>query len=88
MFTTTLFLLFILPVNVLSSTGLYPKHYPDPACNYTENATHYNPPLLYNLNQDPGELNPLDTSRSPYTEMVDAINQVIMDTDIICTKDA
>ena len=58
------------------STGLYPKHYPDPACNYTENATHYDPPLLYNLNQDPGEMNPLDTSGSPYIEIVDTINQV------------
>ncbi|XP_065912186.1 arylsulfatase A-like [Dysidea avara] len=59
-----------------AGTGLYPKYYPDPACNYTKNATHYDPPLLFNLNQDPGELNPLNTSGFPYKEIVDTINQI------------
>ena len=36
----------------------------------------HDPPLLFNLNYDPGELNPLGTKESPYKEVLNTINEV------------
>ena len=63
---------------VLSSnrTGLYPAFYPDEACKSTSKLAKHDPPLLYDLNHDPGELNPLDATQSPYKEIVKEIDEV------------
>ena len=36
----------------------------------------HDPPLLYDLNQDPGELNPLKITESPYKEILAEIDKV------------
>ena len=55
---------------------MYPEFYPDEMCKNPRNITKQDPPLLYDLNQDPGELNPLRTTRSPYKEILAEIDQV------------
>ena len=55
---------------------LYPLLYPDKICRPTSPLVQHDPPLLYNLNQDPGELNPLNATESPYDEIVAEIDQV------------
>jgi len=55
---------------------LYPSFYPDEMCRPSANLTKHDPPLLYNLNHDPGELNPLGTTESPYKEILVEIDQV------------
>lgn len=45
-------------------------------CRNSANLTQHDPPLLYNLNHDPGELNPLDAEQSPYKEIVAEIDEV------------
>lgn len=57
-------------------TGLYPEFYPDEMCRPSTKLTQHNPPLLYNLNHDPGELNPLNATLSPYKEIVEEINKI------------
>ena len=59
---------------ISNSGGLYPSSYPDEMCR--GNLTKHDPPLLYDLNHDPGELNPLRTEESPYKEIVAEINKV------------
>lgn len=61
---------------VIYRSGLYPDFYPDEMCKNPKNITKHDPPLLYDLNHDPGELNPLRTTRSPYKEILAEINQV------------
>ena len=57
-------------------TELYPKNYPDAACKASARTVKHDPPLLFNLNYDPGELNPLNTTEPPYNDVVKAINKV------------
>ena len=57
-------------------TGLYPENYPDAACKASTKTVKHDPPLLFNLNYDPGELNPLNTVESPYNDVVKTINEV------------
>ena len=45
-------------------------------CNGSTGLTKQDPPLLYNLNADPGELNPLDVAKSPYNEILAKIDLV------------
>ncbi|XP_065912196.1 arylsulfatase A-like [Dysidea avara] len=59
-----------------SGTGLYSAHYPDAACKASAGTVKHDPPLLFNLNYDPGELNPLNTTESPYNEIVKTINKI------------
>lgn len=63
-------------IYVICRTGLYPGFYPDEMCRSSANITKHDPPLLYNLNHDPGELNPLRTTESPYKEILAEIDQV------------
>lgn len=60
----------------INRTGLYPEFYPDEMCRPSTKLTQHNPPLLYNLNHDPGELNPLNATLSPYKEIVEEIDKV------------
>ena len=55
---------------------MYPLQYPDAACKFTAGTVKHDPPLLFNMNNDPGELNPLDTEEPPYSEIVKTINEV------------
>jgi len=55
---------------------MYPLQYPDAACKVTAGTVEHDPPLLFNVNTDPGELNPLDTEEPPYNEIVKTINKV------------
>lgn len=55
---------------------MYPDFYPDDICKSSSKVTKHDPPLLYDLNHDPGELNPLTTTESPYKEILAEINQV------------
>ena len=55
---------------------MYSAHYPDAACKASAGTVKHDPPLLFNLNYDPGELNPLNTTESPYNEIVKTINKV------------
>ena len=57
-----------------SSGGLYPDSYPDEMC--LGDLMKHDPPLLYDLNHDPGELNPLKTTESPYKEILAEIDKV------------
>ena len=61
---------------MFNRSGLYPKFYPDEICRKSSELTPHDPPLLYNLNHDPGELNPLGTTESPYKEIVAEIDKV------------
>ena len=55
---------------------MYPEFYPDESCRHTAKQQQHDPPLLYNLNHDPGELNVLNATKSPYNEIVKEINMV------------
>ena len=45
-------------------------------CKSSAKQTKHDPPLLINLNEDPGELNPLNAKESPYKEIVQTIDEV------------
>ena len=62
--------------NLFNRTGLYPESYPDEMCRHSAKLVQHDPPLLYNLNHDPGELNILNATQSPYNEIVKEINKV------------
>ena len=55
---------------------MYPGFYPDEMC--LGGLSKHDPPLLYDLNHDPGELNPLKTTESPYKEILAEIDKVIV----------
>ena len=61
---------------IINRTGLYPQFYPDEMCRKSATLVQHNPPLLYNLNHDPGELNPLNATQFPYKEIVNEIDKV------------
>ncbi len=54
--------------------GLCPNDYPDVACRSNTSLTVHIPPLLFNLNSDPGELRPLDTTK--YQRVLEKIEMV------------
>ncbi|XP_065912203.1 arylsulfatase A-like isoform X2 [Dysidea avara] len=56
--------------------GDYPNFYPDDMCKGSAKETRHDPPLLFNLNEDPGELNPLNVKESPYKEIVQTIDEI------------
>lgn len=58
------------------SRGLCDHDYPDEVCrsNYSKHA--YDPPLLYNLHHDPGEIYPLDTTMPEYQVILKTIMSV------------
>ena len=58
------------------SRGVYPHDGPDVMCRPSTKETKHDPPLLFNLDYDPGELNPLNTKESPYKEILQTINEV------------
>ena len=55
---------------------MYPPDGPDVVCRRSTTQTKHDPPLLFNLNDDPGELNPLNTNEIPYKEILQTINGV------------
>lgn len=55
---------------------MYPPDGPDVVCRRSTTQTKHDPPLLFNLNDDPGELNPLNTNEIPYKEILQTINEV------------
>jgi len=57
---------------------LYSEHYPDAACKSSAGTVQHDPPLLFNLDYDPGELNPLNTTESPYKDIVKTITKVLL----------
>jgi len=69
-------LYFILSMFWFFRTGLYPEQYPDAVCKVSAGTVQHDPPLLFNLNYDPGELNPLGTKESPYKEILETIDGV------------
>ncbi|XP_065912199.1 arylsulfatase A-like isoform X2 [Dysidea avara] len=56
--------------------GVYPHDGPDVMCRPSTKETKHDPPLLFNLDYDPGELNPLNTKESPYKEILQTINEI------------
>lgn len=53
--------------------------YPDVVCRENTSLVYHDPPLLFNLNSDPGELYPLDTTEYPRVlERIEMVNTVIM----------
>ncbi len=54
--------------------GLCPTTYPDIVCRGNYTLHHYDPPLLYNLNSDPGEIYNLDVSK--YSDVMAQITKV------------
>ena len=56
---------------------LCPDAYPDPVCRDNYTLHQYDPPLLYDLHHDPGEIYNLDVTE--YKEVMDQITKVIRD---------
>jgi hypothetical protein len=48
------------PYTILSPSGLCPDTYPDEVCRGNFSLHSYDPPLLYDVNSDPGEIYQLD----------------------------
>ena len=63
-------------VILINRTGLYPEFYPDEMCRSSAKLVQHDPPLLYNLDHDPGELNLLNATQFPYNKIVEEINKV------------
>ena len=55
-------------------SGACPGDYPDEVCRYNTSLKMHNPPILYNLHTDPGELYELDPYQ--YADVLEQINQV------------
>ena len=55
-------------------SGACPGDYPDQVCRYNTSLEAHDPPLLYNLHTDPGELNELDSDE--YADVLETIDQV------------
>ena len=51
-----------------------PNIYPDPVCRDNFTLHHYDPPLLYDLHHDPGEIYNLDVKK--YQDVMDEISKV------------
>lgn len=52
-----------------------PNIYPDPVCRDNYTLHHYDPPLLYDLHHDPGEIYNLDVKE--YQDVMDQISKVL-----------
>lgn len=61
---------------VSMSSGLCPDDYPDTVCRGNYSFHEYNPPLLYNLHTDPGELYALDSNSTEYNDVMSEIQKV------------
>ena len=57
-----------------TSSGLCPNDYPDEVCRSNTPLVAHDPPLLFNLNADPGELRPLDATK--YIRVLEKIEMV------------
>ncbi len=55
-------------------SGLCPDFYPDEVCRGNYTLHKYDPPLLYNLHNDPGEIYALDVK--DYSDVMTQINNV------------
>lgn len=58
--------------------GLCPSDYPDVVCRGNYSFHTYDPPLLYNLHTDPGELYALDSKSTEYTDVMTEIQKVLI----------
>ena len=54
---------------------LCPDTHPDPVCRDNYTLHYYDPPLLYDLHHDPGEIYNLDVTE--YKEVINQINKVL-----------
>ena len=62
------------PLSTHTRSGLCPNDYPDEVCRSNASLVAHDPPLLFNLNADPGELRPLDASK--YKRVLEKIEMV------------
>ena len=53
-----------------------PNTFPDQMCRSNYNLHQQNPPLLFNLEEDPGEVRNLDTQQQQYANVIKHIDQV------------
>jgi len=58
----------------LQYSGACPNDYPDRVCRSNTSLEAHDPPLLYNLHEDPGELNELDPDE--YADVLEQIDEV------------
>ena len=63
-------------------SGVTPQTYPDEVCRSNYSMHTYDPPLLYNLHNDPSEIYPLDVKE--YSDVM----QKITDVSRKCQKDS
>ena len=59
-----------------SYSGLCPSDYPDVVCRGNYSFHEYDPPLLYNLHTDPGEIYALDSKSTEYDDVMKEIQKV------------
>ena len=60
--------------NIFFVRGVVSQDYPDPMCRNNNTLQTYDPPLLYNLNEDPSEIYNLNVAE--YSDIIDEINEV------------